>query len=339
MKAASDILTGARILITGGTGSFGNELTQTLLASCDIKEIRIFSRDEKKQYDMRSKFHDPRMTYVIGDVRDYVSVSAAMHTIDYVFHAAALKQVPSCEFFPYQAVQTNVGGTENVIRAAEANNVKKVVALSTDKAVYPINAMGMTKAIMEKLILARARQDSHTVFCCVRYGNVMFSRGSVLPLFIDQAKQGKKMTLTNPDMTRFLLPLPIAIDLVLYALAFGEQGQILVRKSPAATVANMAMGVSRVFGVSEEFDIIGTREGEKVHETLVTIEELMKAESLDSYYQVKTLEEIDYDKYFTEGSSEPVPQDAYTSANTEQLDVDGVCDLLLSLDEVKAALG
>ena len=338
MTTVSDILQGSRVLITGGTGSFGNELTKTLLSECDCREIRIFSRDEKKQYDMRAKFQNPRVAYIIGDVRDPDSVAQAMHGVDYVFHAAALKQVPSCEFFPFQAVKTNVLGTENVLRAAGDQRVRKVVCLSTDKAVYPINAMGMTKAIMEKLVLAKARDAADTIYCCVRYGNVMFSRGSVLPLFLEQAKAGKKMTVTNPDMTRFLLPLPVAIDLVLHALAFGEQGHILVRKSPAATVANTAVAMARLFSVAEKYELIGTREGEKMHETLVTSEELMKAASLDKYYAISSLETTDYAKYFVEGDTEHVAPAAYTSASTEQLSVEEVQRLLLSLDQVQNAL-
>ncbi|MFT5240308.1 MAG: UDP-N-acetylglucosamine 4,6-dehydratase [Kiritimatiellia bacterium] len=338
MKTFSDILQGSRVLITGGTGSFGNELTKTLLRDCDCNEIRIFSRDEKKQYDMRTKFQNDRIRYIIGDVRDSGSVAQAMRGADYVFHAAALKQVPSCEFFPFQAVKTNILGTENVLRAAGDQGVSKVVCLSTDKAVYPINAMGMTKAVMEKLVLAKARDATNTIYCCVRYGNVMFSRGSALPLFLEQAKAGKKMTVTNPDMTRFLLPLPVAIDLVLHALAFGEQGHILVRKSPAASVASTAIAMARVFSVGEEYELIGTREGEKVHETLVTSEELMKATSSSKYYAISSLETTDYAKYFVEGDTEHVAPAAYTSASTEQLSVEEVQRLLLSLDQVQNAL-
>jgi UDP-N-acetylglucosamine 4,6-dehydratase len=328
------------ILITGGTGSFGNTMVEKLLAETDVKKVVIFSRDEKKQYDMRNKFNrDPRLIFIVGDVRDRDRVFYAMQDIEYVFHAAALKQVPSCEFFPYEAVKTNVIGAENVLSAAEKKGIKKVVILSTDKAVYPINAMGMTKAVMEKLMLAKARtSESDTVFCGVRYGNVMYSRGSVLPLFMQQMKEGKPLTVTNPDMTRYLLPLPVAIDLVLYALAEGENGDILVRKSPAATMRNTAHAMKEIFNYEGEIKIIGIREGEKMHETLVTQEELLKSDSYEIYYRIKNLSTIDYDKYFIEGKITDFPREGYTSENTKRLTLQETKDLILSLREIKQEL-
>ena len=333
-------LNGSTILITGGTGSFGNHVVDKLLKEYSPERIIIFSRDEKKQFDMRNKLagHE-NMRFIIGDVRNYDSVDAVMNGVDYVFHAAALKQVPACEFFPFEAVQTNVIGANNVLNAAEKHEVKKVVILSTDKAVYPINAMGMTKATMEKLMLAKARlSSSKTVFCGVRYGNVMYSRGSVIPLFVDQINQGKPLTVTHPDMTRFLLPLPVAINLVLFALESGENGDILVRKSPAATMKMVAEAMRNIFEHDQEINIIGIREGEKMHETLVTLEELMKAEEYDKYYRIKNLSQIDYDKYFTDGSSANVPEVDYTSENTTRLSLEETIELIKSLDEIKTLL-
>jgi UDP-glucose 4-epimerase len=334
------ILNGSTILITGGTGSFGNHVVDKLLNEYSPEKIIIFSRDEKKQFDMRNKLAGfSNMRFIIGDVRNTESIDAVMTGVDYVFHAAALKQVPTCEFFPFEAVQTNVVGANNVLNSAEKHNVKKVVILSTDKAVYPINAMGMTKATMEKLMLAKARlSPSNTVFCGVRYGNVMYSRGSVIPLFVDQIKQGKPLTVTNPDMTRFLLPLPVAINLVLFALESGENGDILVRKSPAATMRTVAEAMGKIFGYDQDINIIGIREGEKMHETLVTLEELMKAEEYDKYYRIKNLSQIDYDKYFTDGSSASVPEVDYTSENTRRLDLEQTIELIKSLEEIKAVL-
>ena len=328
------------ILITGGTGSFGNTMVEKLLAETDVEKVVIFSRDEKKQYDMRNKFNrDPRLVFIIGDVRDRERVFYAMQDVEYVFHAAALKQVPSCEFFPYEAVKTNINGAENVLLAAETKGIKKVVILSTDKAVYPINAMGMTKAVMEKLMLAKARTSaSKTVFCGVRYGNVMYSRGSVLPLFVQQINEGKPLTVTNPDMTRYLLPLPVAIDLVLYALAEGENGDILVRKSPAATMKDTAQAMKEIFDYDGEIKVIGIREGEKMHETLVTQEELLKSESYEKYYRIKNLSTIDYDKYFIEGKITDFPREGYTSENTKRLTLQNTKDLILSLREIKQEL-
>jgi UDP-N-acetylglucosamine 4,6-dehydratase len=328
------------ILITGGTGSFGNTMVEKLLAETDVERVIIFSRDEKKQYDMRNKFNrDPRLIFIIGDVRDRERVFYAMQDVEYVFHAAALKQVPSCEFFPYEAVKTNIIGAENVLSAAEKKGVKKVVILSTDKAVYPINAMGMTKAVMEKLMMAKARtSESDTVFCGVRYGNVMYSRGSVLPLFMQQMKEGKSLTVTNPLMTRYLLPLPVAIDLVLYALAEGENGDILVRKSPAATMINAAQAMKEIFNYKGDIKIIGIREGEKMHETLVTQEELLKSDSYEIYYRIKNLSTIDYDKYFIEGKITDFPREGYTSENTKRLTLQETKDLILSLREIQQEL-
>ena len=328
------------ILITGGTGSFGNTMAEKLLADTDVEKVVIFSRDEKKQYDMRNKFiRDSRLVFIVGDVRDRDRVFYAMQDVEYVFHAAALKQVPSCEFFPYEAVKTNILGAENVLSAAETTGVKKVVILSTDKAVYPINAMGMTKAVMEKLMLAKARTSkTKTTFCGVRYGNVMYSRGSVLPLFVQQINEGKSLTVTNPDMTRYLLPLPIAIDLVLYALEKGENGDILVRKSSAATMRETAQAIKEIFNYEGEIKVIGIREGEKMHETLVTQEELLKSESYENYYRIKNLSSIDYDKYFIEGKITDFPREGYTSENTKRLTLQETKNLILSLKEIQKEL-
>lgn len=335
----SHFLDNETILVTGGTGSFGHQVVERILAESNPKEVIVFSRDEKKQYDMRNHFQNPKLTFVIGDVRDKDSVRKAMKGVDYVFHAAALKQVPSCEFFPFEAVKTNVLGASNVLDAAEENNVKKVVVLSTDKAVYPINAMGMTKALMEKLMLAKARSTrSDTIFCGVRYGNVMYSRGSVLPLFADQIRNHRPLTITEPSMTRFLLPLPIAVDLVFFALSHGENGDIFVRKSPAATVEDTARAMLDIFGSDVGIDVIGIREGEKMHETLVTQEELMKAEEYKNYYAVRNLEKIDYDKYFTEGTEVPIPKEGYTSANTQRLSLEETKQLILTLKEIQEEL-
>ena len=331
------MLNGKNILITGGTGSFGSTFVDRVLAEYQPKNIIIFSRDEKKQYDMRNRIHNPLLTFFIGDVRDRHRVFSAMKGVDIVFHAAALKQVPSCEFFPFEAVQTNVIGTQNVLDAAEECGVQKVVVLSTDKAVYPINAMGMTKALLEKLMLAKARSNgtSGTVFCGVRYGNVMYSRGSVIPLFVEQIFKRRPITITNPAMTRFLLPLRVAIDLVLFALEHGKAGDILVRKSPAATIDDIATALLDLFPENAGKKIIGTREGEKVHETLVTQEDLLKAEEYDQFYRLRNLETLDYDRYFEKGISTPIPREGYTSENTQRLDVAGTKKLLLTLPEIQ----
>ncbi|QYZ78456.1 NAD-dependent epimerase/dehydratase family protein [Methanofollis formosanus] len=335
----SHFLDNQTILVTGGTGSFGHQVVERILSESDPREVVVFSRDEKKQFDMRNHFQNPKLTFIIGDVRDKDSVRKAMKGVDYVFHAAALKQVPSCEFFPYEAVKTNVFGASNVLDAAEENKVKKVVVLSTDKAVYPINAMGMTKALMEKLMLAKARSTrSDTIFCGVRYGNVMYSRGSVLPLFAEQIRNHHLLTITEPSMTRFLLPLPTAVDLVFFALSHGENGDIFVRKSPAATVTDMAQAMLDIFGSNLSVDVIGIREGEKMHETLVTQEELMKAEEYKNYYAIRNLEKIDYEKYFTDGKDIPLPKEGYTSANTQRLSLEETKQLILSLKEIQEEL-
>lgn len=331
---------GATVVITGGTGSFGNALLNLLLKS-SIKQIRIFSRDELKQEHMRIRLNDPRLRFYIGDVRDRVSLDKAMGGVDYVFHAAALKQVPSCEFFPMQAVQTNVLGSANVIEAAMANRVRRLVCLSTDKAVYPVNAMGMTKALMEKATIAAARaagQDD-TILAAVRYGNVMCSRGSVIPLFIEQIKAGKPLTITVPEMTRFLLPLPHAIELVTFAFEHAHQGDLFVKKAPACTVADLAQALKNLFASDVPVRVIGMRHGEKIYETLATREELAKAEDMGDYYRVPMDDrDLNYGKYFTEGDTREPTLDDYHSHNTEQLDVARVEQLLLSLPEVRAEL-
>lgn len=334
------ILNGSTILVTGGTGSFGNHVVEKLLKDFNPGRIIVFSRDEKKQFDMRNKFHDGSvLRFHIGDVRNRDSVDSVMRGVDYVFHAAALKQVPSCEFFPFEAVRTNVVGANNVLESAEQHGVKKVVVLSTDKAVYPINAMGITKAAMEKLMLAKARlSESGTIFCGVRYGNVMYSRGSVLPLYVDQVRQGKPLTITHPDMTRYLLPLPDAIGLVLFALENGENGDILVRKSPASLMGTVAQAMIEIFGHNKGVKTIGIREGEKMHETLVTKEELMKATDYEEYYRIQNLSQIDYDKFFIDGQPSLMPSEDYTSENATRLDLEQTKDLIKSLAEIRAIL-
>jgi UDP-N-acetylglucosamine 4,6-dehydratase/5-epimerase len=331
------MLNNQTILITGGTGSFGNQVVEKLLETYNPKQIIIFSRDEKKQFDMRNKFHrNPYLKFIIGDVRERDSVFQVMRGVDYVFHASALKQVPTCEFFPYEAVKTNIIGAVNVLDAAEETGVKKVVVLSTDKAVYPINAMGISKAMMEKLMLAKARDlNPNTIYCGVRYGNVMYSRGSVLPLFIEQMQRDLPLTVTHLDMTRYLLPLPIAIDLVLFALEKGENGDILVRKSPAATVSSMAIAMKEIFQYKKEIKIIGIREGEKLHETLVTTEELLKSEEYDNYYRIRNLMTIDYDKYYSEGKQIQHAPDGYTSEIAQRLSLEETKDLILSLEQIQ----
>jgi UDP-glucose 4-epimerase len=329
------------ILITGGTGSFGNDTVETILSNHCPKEIRIFSRDEKKQFDMRNRLKSPILKFLIGDVRDRDSITKAMKNVDFVFHAAALKQVPTCEFFPMEAIKTNILGTNNVLEAAEENNVKKVVVLSTDKAVYPINAMGMTKALLEKIMLAKARNTnggSGTIFCGVRYGNVMYSRGSVIPLFMEQMHSNQRLTITNPDMTRFLLPLPLAVGLVLHALAKGDNGDILIRKSPASTMGTLAQAMIDIFKYNQGIQIIGIREGEKNHETLVTREELIKAEDAGDFFRIKNFGKLDYSKFFNEGKISDLPKDGYTSENTRRLSLDETKDLLLSLKEIQSEL-
>lgn len=323
-------------LVTGGTGSFGKTVVKSLL-SRDIKEIRIFSRDEDKQDLMRSEYNDERLKFYLGDVRDYRSIDSAIRGVDYIFHAAALKQVPSCEFFPMQAVLTNVQGSDNVIRAAVENDVKRVVCLSTDKAVYPINAMGMTKALMEKVAQSYARQvgDEGTVISCVRYGNVMFSRGSVIPRFIEQIKSQKAITITEPTMTRFLLALSESVELVQHAFEYAKQGDIFIKKAPATTVADLAQALKNLFNSDVETKVIGFRHGEKLYETLASKEELTTAEDMGSYYRIlMDARDLNYEKYFTEGNQQEINYEDYHSHNTQQLSIKEVEELLLQLPEV-----
>ncbi|MBR2543009.1 polysaccharide biosynthesis protein [Candidatus Saccharibacteria bacterium] len=324
------------LLITGGTGSFGNAvLNRFLKDDIDLKEIRIFSRDEKKQEDMRIKYKNDKIKFFIGDVRDYRSVEDAMDGVDYIFHAAALKQVPSCEFFPVQAVKTNVLGTENVLEAAINHKVKKVVVLSTDKAAYPINAMGMSKALMEKVAVAKGREvrNNSTIICRTRYGNVMASRGSVIPLFCEQIKQGKPMTITNPEMTRFMMTLEDAVDLVLYAFEHGEQGDLFVQKAPAATIETLAIAIKELKNPNAEIKYIGTRHGEKLYETLVTKEEMLTAKDCGNYYRIAAdKRNLNYQKYEGVGVSKIDQLEDYHSHNTERLDVEGMKTLLKKLN-------
>lgn len=325
------------LLITGGTGSFGNAVLKRFL-NTEIGEIRIFSRDEKKQDDMRKELKNNKVKFFIGDVRDYNSVAAAMHNVDYVFHAAALKQVPSCEFFPMEAVKTNVLGTENVLNAAIAFGVKKVVCLSTDKAVYPINAMGISKAMMEKVMVAKSRTVSpdQTLICGTRYGNVMCSRGSVIPLFIEQIKNHQDITITDPDMTRYLMSLDDAVELVLFAFNNAVQGDIFVQKSPASTIGELATALKELFESDSYTKTIGTRHGEKLYETLLTREEMAKANDLGSYYRISAdTRDLNYNKFFEEGDSGISEGWEYNSHNTERLDIQGIKELLLSLDSIK----
>lgn len=331
---------GRVLLITGGTGSFGNAVLSRFLAT-NVKEIRIFSRDEKKQEDMRIALSNPKLKFFIGDVRDYDSIHEAMAGVDYVFHAAALKQVPSCEFYPMEAVRTNVLGAENVMNAALACGVKRVVALSTDKAVYPINAMGLSKAIMEKLMVAKARMRSEgeTVLCATRYGNVIGSRGSVIPLFVQQIKEGEPLTVTDPQMTRFLLSLDDSVDLVLYAFSHGRQGDIFVQKAPASTIGDLAQAIKGVFRSDCAIRIIGTRHGEKLYESLLSREEMARAEDMGRYYRIPADDrDLNYNKYFIEGETKVSFFDDYTSHNTERLNVEQVKALLMKLDFIKDAL-
>ncbi len=330
---------GKTIMITGGTGSFGNTVIKEIIKTSDFEEIIVFSRDEKKQYDMRIAFNNPKLKFVIGDVRDREKVFDAMAGTDLVFHAAALKHVPSCEFFPLEAVKTNVLGTSNVLDAADYHQTEKVVVLSTDKAVYPINAMGLSKAFLEKLMIAKSKtKKSSTVFCGVRYGNVMYSRGSVIPLFVDQIKNGKPLTVTSPLMTRFLLPLPIAVELVLFALAHGNNGDIFVRKAPAATIGDLAQACLNIFNATNEVVNIGVREGEKMHETLVTQEELVKSEEFSDFFRVRCDKDMDYDEYFIKGHTNRFPTEGYTSENASRLTTSQIEELLLSLDEIRQEL-
>ncbi len=330
----------ATLLITGGTGSFGGAVLKRFLDS-DLAEIRIFSRDEKKQHDMRESLKNRRVKFYIGDVRDPDSIQEAMTGVDYVFHAAALKQVPSCEFYPMEAVKTNVTGTSNVLDAAVKAGVKKVICLSTDKAVYPVNAMGISKAMMEKVMIAKARNvdPSRTLICATRYGNVMASRGSVIPLFVDQIKAGKPLTITNPQMTRFIMSLDEAVELVLFAFEHARGGDIFVQKSPACTIQTLADAIMRVFGVQHPVQVIGTRHGEKQYESLLGQEEYASAEDLGEYYRVSAdNRDLNYDKYFNEGDRQLSRSDDYNSSNTAQLTVDEVVAKLLELDYIQDEL-
>ena len=328
------------LMITGGTGSFGNTVLKRFLDT-NVKEVRVFSRDEKKQEDMRIALANDKVKFFIGDVRDYDSLANAMVGVDYIFHAAALKQVPSCEFYPMEAVKTNVIGTENVLKAAVAAGVKRVVVLSTDKAVYPINAMGISKAMAEKLMVAKSRlmPKNGPVICATRYGNVMASRGSVIPLFIDQLKGGESITVTDPNMTRFLMSLEDSVDLVLHAFENAQQGDIFVQKAPASTVADLAQALKELFGRANAVKVIGTRHGEKLYESLISREEMAKAEDMGRYYRIPAdNRDLNYKKYFVEGETHISELDDYTSHNTERLDVRGIKELLLKLDYVKEQL-
>lgn len=326
------------LLITGGTGSFGNAVLRRFLDS-DIKEIRIFSRDEKKQDDMRHALQNDKVKFYIGDVRDKRSVDGAMKGVDYVFHAAALKQVPSCEFFPIQAVRTNVFGTENVLDSAIQHGVKNVVVLSTDKAAYPINAMGISKAMMEKVAIAKGRQlgkDGKTTICCTRYGNVMASRGSVIPLWIDQIEKGEEITITDPNMTRYMMTLDDAVDLVIYAWQHGENGDLFVQKAPAATLHTLANSIMELLKVKTNIRVIGTRHGEKLYETLVTREEMARSIDMGNYFRIPCdTRDLNYDKYFSKGQEDVSVIEDYHSHNTTRLDVEGMKELLLKLPEVR----
>ena len=327
------------ILITGGSGSFGNAFVQHLKSE-DLKEIRIFSRDEKKQEDMRKQYNSSKLKFYIGDVRDHNSVLNAMRGVDHVFHAAALKQVPSCEFHPIQAVKTNIIGTENVLECAIVCDVKRVVCLSTDKAVYPINSMGISKAMMEKVAIAKSRNSNSTVICVIRYGNVMASRGSVIPLFVEQILSSNPLTITNPKMTRFMMTLPDAVNLVLYAFNNGHSGDIFIQKAPAATIETLAHALTTLLDVPEyKLNIIGTRHGEKLYETLLTREEMIFAEDLGDYYRIKPdLRDLNYGKYFDQGEVEISSTVDYNSHNTKRLDLEEMESLLMKLTYIQAAV-
>ena len=331
---------GKTLLITGGTGSFGNAVLKRFLKT-DLKEIRIFSRDEKKQDDMRKLYDNDKLKFYIGDVRNPESIRDAVRDVDYIFHAAALKQVPSCEFFPLEAVRTNILGTDNVLNAAIEAGVKRVVCLSTDKAAYPINAMGTSKAMMEKVIVAKARNvdPNKTTISCTRYGNVMASRGSVIPLFVDQMKAGKKITITDPDMTRFLMNLDEAVELVLFAFKNANQGDLFIQKAPASTVGDLAAALKQMFKSTSDIKVIGFRHGEKAHETLMTREERAKSEDMGGYYRIPAdNRDLNYDKYLEDGSKKIGKAEEYTSNNTERLDIEGTIEKLMTVDFVKQEL-
>jgi UDP-N-acetylglucosamine 4,6-dehydratase/5-epimerase len=334
------IFDGSSLLITGGTGTFGNAVLRRFLDT-DIREIRIFSRDEKKQQDMRLHYNNPKMKYYIGDVRQYDSLMGAMAGVDYVFHAAALKQVPSCEFYPLEAIRTNTLGAENALSAAVANHARRVIVLSTDKAVYPVNAMGMSKALMEKLMVAKAQISgaNGTIMCGTRYGNVMASRGSVIPLFVQQIKLGQPLTVTDPKMTRFMMSIDDAVDLVLFAYENGNPGDIFVQKAPAATIGTLALALKEIFAAHNEVKILGTRHGEKLYETLLTREELSKAEDCGNYYRiVADYRDLNYSVFFTEGEEQISDQEDYNSHNTHRLDVGELVQLLLKLPYIQSEL-
>jgi UDP-N-acetylglucosamine 4,6-dehydratase len=325
------------LMITGGTGSFGKAILKRFL-STDIGEIRIFSRDEKKQDDLRRKLNNDKLKFYIGDVRDYNSVNEAMKNVNFVFHAAALKQVPSCEFYPLEAIKTNILGAENVMNSAVANGVERVVVLSTDKSVYPINAMGMSKALMEKCMISKARMQDKggTIFCATRYGNVMASRGSVIPLFVSQLKNNEDLTVTDPNMTRFLMSLDESVDLVLYAYKHGEQGSIYVQKSPSSTINDLAHALIKIFNKKSQIKLIGTRLGEKLYETLISREEMSRAVDLGEYYSIPyDNKNLNYSKYFSEGEEAISTYKDYTSHNTKRLNVEETKELLQSLDYIK----
>lgn len=330
------MFTNKTLLITGGTGSFGNAILDRFLPTSYFSEIRVFSRDEKKQDDMRIAFKNDKLKFYIGDVRDYNSVERAMHGVDYVFHAAALKQVPSCEFFPLEATKTNVFGTQNVIDAAIAHKVIKVICLSTDKAAYPINAMGISKALMEKVAIAASRSSTKTTICLTRYGNVMASRGSVIPLFVNQLKNGQPLTITDPNMTRFLMSLDDAVELALFAFEHGKPGDLFVNKAPAGTIRDLAEALKYICNVDNEIKIIGTRHGEKVYETLCTREEMIKAENMGDFYRIPAdNRDLNYAQYFSEGDEKVSIIEDYHSHNTEQLGVDGMIKLLTALPFIR----
>lgn len=327
-----------KLLITGGTGSFGNAVVNKFLHSDEFNEIRIFSRDEKKQDDMRKKLDNPKLKFYIGDIRDLASVENAVNGTDYIFHAAALKQVPSCEFFPMEAVKTNIIGTDNILSVAEKFAIQKVVVLSTDKAAYPINAMGMTKALMEKVMIAKSRNldDQKSIFCGTRYGNVMASRGSVIPLFIQQIKNNKPLTITDPGMTRFMMTLEDAVELVLYAFINGKQGDLFVQKSPAATIQTLAEALIELYNSSSKIQVIGTRHGEKQYETLVNREDMIKAVDMGMYYRIPAdNRNLNYSQYFSEGVKDVMNYEEYHSHNTNQLNKEEMIELLLKLPMIK----
>jgi UDP-glucose 4-epimerase len=328
------------LLITGGTGTFGNAVLQRFLGT-GIREIRVFSRDEKKQEDMRLAYNDPKLKFYIGDVRDYDSIAPALDGVDYVFHAAALKQVPSCEFYPIEALRTNALGAENVLNASMSTGVERVIVLSTDKSVYPINAMGISKAMMEKLMVAKARlsKPGGTILCGTRYGNVMASRGSVIPLFIEQVKAGKPLTVTDPNMTRFMMSIDDAVDLVLFAYQHGAPGDIFVQKAPAATIETLALAIKKLFDAPNPLRVIGTRHGEKLFETLLTREERVKAQDMGSYFRVPAdNRDLNYNVYFAEGEETLSHEEDYHSHNTRRLNVDEMAEMLLKLELVRTEL-